>query len=101
MIPSAPFHIAVAQTISDTLVRTLIIGDERPDYAFSYIWDMAVDHQSRVFVLDRGSGNVRLFDANGRFLRALGGKGSGPGEFQLATQLGFAGDSLWLVDSRL
>lgn len=36
----------------------------------------------RVAVLNSGSGEVRYFDARGRFIHASGGMGGGPGEFQ-------------------
>jgi hypothetical protein len=40
-----------------------------------------VDGRGRILVGDNGSGTVKVFDAEGRFLSALGGRGSGPGEF--------------------
>jgi hypothetical protein len=36
----------------------------------------------RVAVLNRSTAEVRLYDANGRFLRSLGRSGDGPGEFR-------------------
>jgi hypothetical protein len=100
MVPAPLPQTAFAQTITDTLVTTLRIGDDRPDFTFSYIWDVAIDAQGRAYVLDRGSANVRQFDASGRFVRSIGGRGSGPGEFSLVTEIGLDGDTLWFVDSR-
>lgn len=34
-----------------------------------------------IAVANSGSGEIRLFDSNGRFLHSLGGAGGGPGEF--------------------
>lgn len=41
----------------------------------------------RVAVLNSGSGQVRYFDARGRFVHAAGGLGGGPGEFQFPLAL--------------
>lgn len=50
-------------------------------------------------VADGGSGELRVYDAAGRYLFKAGGRGSGPGEFQRLTALGRGpGDSLWVYD---
>lgn len=41
---------------------------------------------------------IRLFDQNGRFLRTLGGAGSGPGEFSALSAIGTIGDTIWVQD---
>jgi hypothetical protein len=47
------------------------------------------------------SAQVRYFDQNGRFLRAVGGTGEGPGEFfYLRRVFPLAGDTLAVVDMR-
>ncbi|HUP19341.1 MAG TPA: hypothetical protein VM778_05235 [Gemmatimonadota bacterium] len=43
---------------------------------------------------------IRLFDAEGRALGVLGGAGSGPGELQVLTGIGWRGDSVWAWDVR-
>lgn len=48
--------------------------------AFSDITTLDVHKDGTVFVLDRKESRVSVFDANGRFLRAFGKKGQGPGE---------------------
>lgn len=53
----------------------------------------------RVVVANGGSSELRFFDANGRFIRAVGGRGGGPGEFAWLTGLyGHGSDSLLAVD---
>jgi hypothetical protein len=52
-------------------------------------------------VADAGSGEVRLFDGAGRFVRAFGASGDGPGEFRLMQSVGVARDSVWIYDVQL
>lgn len=54
----------------------------------------------RIVVANRGTSELRYYDARGRHLRSVGGKGGGPGEFQyIDVPLRLAGDSL-LVGER-
>jgi len=56
----------------------------------------------RIAVLDGGSRQLRFFDAQGRFLRAVGAEGEGPGEFRNPTRLRRTpGDSLQVWDATL
>ena len=41
---------------------------------------LAVDAEGDVYVSDTGACNIKVFDHNGRFLRAFGQKGQGPGD---------------------
>lgn len=55
-----------------------------------------------IAVANGGSGEIRIYDAQGRFARAIGRKGEGPGEFQQPTLVGTLGeDTLVVVDGRL
>lgn len=50
-------------------------------------------------VADRGSNEIRLFSSVGRFVRAIGGSGEGPGEFGRLTSIArHDGDSLVAYD---
>jgi hypothetical protein len=54
-----------------------------------------------IVVADGGSRKVRIYDADGRHLRSVGGQGGGPGEFEtLALVRPFRGDSIAAWDSR-
>lgn len=54
-----------------------------------------------VVVVNGGTHELRYFDASGRFLRAIGGEGDGPGELRNPFRLLRAhGDSLLVVDFR-
>ncbi|HEU4631071.1 MAG TPA: 6-bladed beta-propeller [Gemmatimonadaceae bacterium] len=66
------------------LVPDLRIGQlEGPEaYTFGSIDAIAPDADGRVYVWDELSHSVRLYDADGRFVRQIGRRGSGPGEYQ-------------------
>ncbi len=53
---------------------------EGPD-AFGDVGSLMVDRLGRFWVADRQADEVRVFDADGRFVRTVGGRGEGPGEF--------------------
>ncbi len=59
-------------------------GDE---HLFFRVGDVLRTPAGHLAVADRGSQQIRIYDARGRFMRAFGGPGEGPGEFR----------SLWSV----
>jgi len=63
--------------------------------------DIDVDRaRSLIYVVDAGSSRVLVFDDQGRFLRAVGRKGQGPGEFARPTGLALTGDGGFAVADR-
>ena len=77
------------------LVQELRIGrvdGSGPD-VFAEIHDLAVDASGRIYVLDPGWQDVRLFDRDGRFIRQLAPEGDGPGERRHRRQ--FPGRVAW------
>ncbi len=65
---------------------------------FGDIRSFDVDASGRVFVLDGLAQEVRVFDREGVFLRTVGGRGEGPGEFTLplSVDLSPAGE-IWVL----
>lgn len=56
----------------------------------------------RIVVANTGSGELKVFDSTGRFLRAIGKKGQGPGEFvSLGPVWRIPGDTLVALDFQL
>jgi hypothetical protein len=67
--------------------------------AFGNIWDVDIDSRGRIYVADYGQSRVTVFDRSGRFVRQLGRRGSGPGEFRHPMQLAVGyGDTLYVYD---
>lgn len=63
------------------LVQTLPkAGAEEKAKLFSPT-NLAVDEQGRVYVSDTGAFRVQVYDAQGNYLRSLGGQGLAPGNF--------------------
>lgn len=55
-----------------------------------------------IAVANGGSGEIRVYDSEGRFLSSHGRKGEGPGEFQRPALVGvLSGDTLVVVDNQL
>jgi hypothetical protein len=73
---------AATNWVIDTL-PDLQIGAEsgQAAYQFHNIGGMATDGD-RIWVLDGGSREARIFDGSGGFQRSFGGRGDGPGEFR-------------------
>ena len=74
-----------------TLVEDLAIGelDGRDEYMLGQIQDMAVNARGGIYVFDGQVPALRYYDADGKYVRTLGGPGSGPGEYRDAS-LGLA-----------
>lgn len=62
--------------------------------------DLALTEDGRVLVADEGAGHVSVYDADGNFVRTIGGKGEGPGEFRSAW-LAVHGDTLFVQDPQV
>lgn len=96
----APSYTTVVDTAGDTIViRTtgdIASADELsvtevwrtgdPDgdetTSFGFVHSLAVNDSLQVYVFEGTTPQLRHYDANGALLRVIGGKGSGPGEYQ-------------------
>jgi hypothetical protein len=80
-------------------VEDLRIGsDTMPDEILTTVGGIAVGAGGTVYVIQPREGLVKVFNARGRFVRTIGRRGAGPGEFQLPRGSGWKGDSLWVAD---
>ncbi len=55
-------------------------GEGIDTYALSDISHLTADDQGRIYALDRKESHVKVFDAEGRYLRTIGRPGQGPGD---------------------
>jgi len=77
-----------AWTVTEDLRIGTVAGE--PEYQFGMIFSMAITGDGTIYVLDLQASEVRAFDAQGQYLRTIGGPGSGPGE--LSPQAAFVFD---------
>ena len=86
------------------LVESLRIGSATeggPD-AFGNVFSLTLDALDRLWIVDSQASEVRVFDRGGRFVRTIGGRGEGPGEFM---SIGFVrhgpNGEIWVADDGL
>jgi hypothetical protein len=61
---------------------------------------VVLDSESSIFVADVLASRIVVFDSTGRYVRTIGHKGAGPGEFEQPYSLGWLGDTLLVLDPR-
>jgi hypothetical protein len=65
------------------LTEDLRIGSESdPQKLFYIIKDIDADTAGNIYVVDADNFRIQVFDPSGRYIRTVGRKGQGPGEFQ-------------------
>lgn len=80
-------------------IEEIRIGSvDDPEYALTYVGSLEVGEDGSIYTLHPQEQVVRRFDTAGTRLGTIGGKGDGPGEFQNAYNMGFVGDTLWVLD---
>jgi len=84
------------------LEEDLSIGNEKDDnYMFYKGVSIDVDSYGNIFVLDIGNYRIQKYDGRGNYLRTIGRKGQGPGEFQRPRYIYLDSyDNLYLMESR-
>lgn len=75
------------------LKQLYVIGGP-PNYDIGILYSSAVDRQNRVYIFDMKANQIKAFDADGKFVRNIGGRGSGPGEYRLVVGAAIVRDSL-------
>jgi hypothetical protein len=87
-----------AQTPRSPSVPRVLVRIDGMNSDFSRFGPIAASASGLLAVAQPQDGTVLLFSADGRQLATVGRKGSGPGEFRGINQLGWSGDTLWVVD---
>lgn len=82
-----------------TLVPEVSIGElDGPDeYLLGSIWSIAVDDDRNVYAFDAQAQHVRVFDSAGVYVKTLGRRGEGPGEFTRAETIALLPDGRLVV----
>ena len=67
----------------------LSIGGEDVDenYMFRRVSGIEVNKEGNIFVLDSRECRIQIYDKDGKYLKTIGRKGEGPGEFQRALRM--------------
>jgi len=90
---------AVPATAIRLLTEELRIAPAADDTSlFTEISEFEVDPRGRMWVFDRPSSSIFLFDAEGKLVRRIGRQGGGPGEFEQSggmVSLGDTGIAIW------
>lgn len=73
--------------------------EDGPD-ALVRVGALAVTGDGRVLVTQSQDGQVRVYSPDGSLEARIGQSGEGPGEFQVVSQVGRMGDTVWVTDSR-
>lgn len=69
-----------------------------PAYSLTWFRTMTVGSDGAMYTLHPQEQVVRKFSRDGAFIRFIGGRGEGPGEFQNVFTLGWVADTLWVLD---
>jgi hypothetical protein len=69
-----------------------------PNVGFTQIYGVDVDSDGDVYVGEASVPEIRVYAPDGDILRRIGGRGEGPGEFNLAPRFGVQGDTVWAMD---
>lgn len=86
-----------------TMVEELRIGavDGAEHEQFYRILGVEVDALRRILVANYGTSSIRVFDWDGAFVREIGQRGEGPGEFRGVSTPIVHGDTLGISDQEL
>ncbi len=90
--------------VLDLLVEELSIGlAEGPEeYMLNRPFDVKVSDDGTIFVFDWGDVCIKVYDKDGKYLRTVGQRGQGPGDFGGPIYMALSSDGkIFVMDSRL
>jgi hypothetical protein len=83
---------------SITFIEDLSIGGEKENKIILYKpWLGLVDDNEHIYIREIQDQVIKVFDAEGKHIKTIGAKGSGPGEFQMITNLAITKDEELVV----
>jgi hypothetical protein len=81
------------------LVRTIGGLDAEENLSFKEPSDIVRDSAGNLYILDSGNNRIQKLDSEGKFIKTIGRKGQGPGEFQIAHSMDIdSEDDLFFFD---
>ena len=88
--------------LNPELEENLSIGDDADGrFQFYQAYSIALDSEENIYVLDSGNCRVQKFNKNGGYVKTIGRKGQGPGEFVNPLALYIDGhDNLYVSEGR-
>ena len=69
-------------TIEATTDLVIGIPDQPLEYQLGRPIAVRTDAEGHIYIADRASREIKVFDHDGTYLRSIGGRGRGPGEFE-------------------
>jgi len=83
--PAQPIY---QESILELIPEFIIPGNDiKGQYSFIRLGDMSFDDQGHLYLLDTKDSCVKVFDAQGRYLKKIGRPGQGPGELDGASEI--------------
>ncbi len=102
IVENAGLHVAdsLAWTIDTSAVVRIGVVDGPPEYMIGRLAGMLRRPDGSILVADATAHELRVFDERGRFVRKVGRRGEGPGEYGWLTHLlPYVGDSVVVMDN--
>ena len=97
--PAAPRWLRAGDVPEWSAELELRIGSlDDPEYSLTYMRSLEVAPDGTMYTLHTQEQVVRMFAADGSFKGLIGGRGSGPGEFENVATMGWVADTLWVLD---
>lgn len=98
LLMSAGWNWLEAQTISHyTATELELKGATEPPFFYRPV-SMVLDGQE-LYLLESGDNRIQVFSLDGRWLRNIGRKGKGPGEFDSPSGLDASGQQIYVADT--
>jgi hypothetical protein len=94
--PKEPIYEATILELQEDLTISGSSDDE--EQMFQNVHTLDIDAEGNLYILDEQAANIKVFDQNGNFLKTIGRKGQGPGEFGLPISLALTPDQQILVN---
>ena len=94
--PKEPMYQEPVLELEENL--SLTGSKEIEEQMFQSLNMLDVDEEGNLYILDELAGNIKIFDREGSFIKTIGKKGQGPGEFGLPISLTLTPDRQIIVN---